>query len=308
MINDIESMYTCYKILKKPGHYETTSNGKRIYVKPKYRNITAPNEELKREQKRILKEVLNNIKVSDRAFGFIQNKDIKKNAQEHLGAKWILEIDLKDFFDTITKDNVKQALINNHIEPEEAEYIATITTRYGTTPQGAPTSPMLSNIVCKPMDKKIKALATKYNCVYTRYADDITISTNDKENGYAILQEVKPQLQSIIHKYGFKINGSKTHTVGEHRSQNVTGVVINFTDNERGEVFSPRKKRENFKALLHNALKDIKAGNITTFEELNSKYKSYHELQGYANFLYQINPNQGERFLEQVKEIHSLLK
>ena len=306
--NKIDDMYRCYRILKRKGYYQHLENGNRVWVPPKYRNITAPSDELKSEQRKILKETLSKININDRASGFVKDKDIRDNAKEHIGAKWILEVDLKDFFDSITREQVKTSLINNRINSDLAEYISKICTRYGITPQGAPTSPMISNIVCKPLDRKIKELAIKNNCIYTRYADDITISSKDKENGYLILQNIKPKLESLIQLSGFKINKSKTKVVGEHRKQSVTGIVINSSTEENTKLYPPKKERQIFRATLHNILRDINKGEINSFKELEEKYRSYDKLQGYANFLYQVNPEQCSKYLNQVKLIHAMLR
>lgn len=298
-IDKVDEMYNNHRILKRKGYYKY-HNGKRVWIPPKYRKIQAPFDELKKEQKRILREELNHIKVSNCAYGFVNNKSIHDNAKAHLGAKWILEIDLKDFFDTITEEMVYKALVNNHVPEEKAKYITRICTRYGKTPQGAPTSPYLSNIVCKPMDRKIKKVCKEFDCKYTRYADDITISTK-KDNGYEILQKIKPKIISIINKHGFKINGNKMHTVGKHRRQSVTGIVIN----EKLNVSN--KDIKNFRAKLHNILMNIKDGNLHTLEELEQKYESINSLYGYANFIYSVNPKKCKKYLDQVKEIRAKL-
>ena len=115
-LDEVNNMYHCYKLLKKKGRYKYLNNGKKIWVKPKYRKITAPNDKLKNEQKRILNEILNEIQINTRASGFVPKKDIRSNAREHVGAEWILELDLKEFFDTITEEEVRISLINNGID------------------------------------------------------------------------------------------------------------------------------------------------------------------------------------------------
>lgn len=298
-INNIDEMYKDYRLKKRNGYKKRMPSGRQVWVPAKYREIQAPNKELKTEQKKILKD-LYNIKVSDCAFGFVDKKDIYKNAKEHLGAKYILELDLKNFFDTITKEQVYKALINNGVDKEKAEYISIVCTRYGATPQGAPTSPYLSNIVCKPMDKKLKDLCIEYGCKYTRYADDLTFST-DNNDGYEMFQKMKSKIQSIINKSGFKINGNKTHTVGKHRQQNVTGIVVN----EKLNVSN--KDIMKFRAKLHNILMDIRNNKMHNLDELEKNYDSIDALQGYANFIYNANPKKCEKYVDQVKEIKGKL-
>lgn len=285
-LNEIDKMYKDYKIPKGNG---------------KYRHIQAPCDELKEEQRKILIEDLSSIKINSCAYGFVNGKNIYSNAKEHLEAKTILELDLKNFFDTITYEQVYNALINNKIDKDRAKYIARVCTRNGATPQGAPTSPQLSNIVCKPMDKKIKDLCINYNCKYTRYADDLTFSSSN-DDSFNILQKLKPKVQSIINNYGFRINGTKTHTVGKHRRQSVTGIVVNQKLNVSNRDIMK------FRAKLHNIIKDIKNNELHTFEELEQKYDSINSLQGYANFIYQANKNKCQQYVDQVKEIRKTLK
>lgn len=285
-LKEINNMYKDYKISKGNG---------------KFRKIQAPNENLKEEQKKILKETLSLIPISDCAFGFAKKKNIYVNAEEHLGAKTILEMDLKNFFDTITKQHVYNALVNNRIEKEKAEYISIICTRFGVTPQGAPTSPQLSNIVCKPLDKKLKILSMQYGCKYTRYADDLTFSS-DSDDAYNVLQIIKPKVQSVINKYGFTINGTKTHTLNKHRRQSVTGIAIN-------NVLSvPNKETKIFRAKLYNIMQDIEKGNLNTLEELENKYDSINSLQGYANFIYQANKDKCKTYIDKVADIRKKLR
>jgi len=280
-----DTMYKEYKISKGNG---------------KYRLVQEPFPELKEEQSKIAKE-LSAIKISNCAFGFAENRDIFKNAKRHLGSKYILEMDLKSFFDTITEDHVYQALVNNRVDKERAEYISKVCTRFGVTPQGSPSSPILSNIVCKPLDRKIKTLCIKNQVTYTRYADDLTFSSQS-EDGFNLLQDIKKEVQSIVNKYDFSINGSKTRTVTKGRRQSVTGVVVNEKMN------SPRKETRVFRAKLHNILIDIKNGDLTSLGDLKYKYESINQLSGYANFLYQANPDKNSKYLNQVKKIRSKLR
>lgn len=296
--------YRVYKVMKKPGHYETLDNGHRVYVPAKYRTITAPDETLKREQRRILDEVLSKVKISDRAFGFTQDRDIKSNAHEHIDSQWILEMDLKDFFDTITREHVMTALIRNGIDKCEAEYISDVCTWKGTTPQGAPTSPTLSNIVCKPMDKKLRRLAKENGCIYSRYADDIAISSKDKDNGYAILKGMEGSIESIIQKAGFKLNKQKTQIVGSHRKQSVTGVTVNT----KRDVYPSSKLRREVDSLTYRALRDARAGKIQTYHDLERELESYHRMRGKANYLCQINKGQNEKYMKRLEELVEILK
>jgi retron-type reverse transcriptase len=222
------------------------------------------------------------------------------NARAHLGAECILEFDLKDFFDTITAKRVFHALIKNGLSEKQARYITNISTRYGVTPQGAPTSPAISNIVCKPLDRFLHSLCRKKECIYTRYADDITVSGNPEA-----LRELKPLIERYIRRYGFQINEAKTCVAYKGSSpQSVTGILINSGD--RLSV-SYTKNVQNFRAMLYIIENRIAKGELRTFDELEAQHASINSLKGYANFISTANPRYG-KYKEQVNRIEKLLK
>lgn len=244
----------------------------RIYKgRGKYRNIQAPNDELKSYQRSILAD-LYKVKVHSAASGFIPKVSIKDNALKHLDNAYVFTLDLKDFFDTITYDMVLNALMNNKVEG--AEEISKYCTHNGNLVQGAPTSPVLSNIVFKPIDRKIDRWCKENNLVYSRYADDVTISGEWND-----IAKIKIKVISLLNKKGFKISYGKVATLGKHRQQNVTGIVVN-----QG-ISVPRKQVNRIRALIHN----MESGkmNLDKIDEVlgytsfmiscDPKYKKYYE-------------------------------
>src|SRR5205814_3311637 len=111
---------------------------------------------------------------------FIPARSILTNAKPHLRQKFVLNVDLKDFFPTINFGRVRGVLIAKPycLLPHIATYIARICCRDNALPQGAPTSPIISNMICSRLDRQLLRLARQYRCVYTRYADDLTFSTS----------------------------------------------------------------------------------------------------------------------------------
>lgn len=302
MIGDstnIDSMYKDYKVLKKPAHYEYDKKGIARWVPDKYRKISAPIEELKAEQRRILKEELSNIPIHDNAYGFIGGKNIFDNASAHLGAESLLEVDLKDFFDTISAKRVFHALKRDGVGERKAQYICKIATRFGFTPQGAPTSPMLTNIVCRPMDNYLSYIADKYGCRYTRYADDITFS-----GAHETMKEIQPRVIHAIHRFGLTVNGSKIHIIHKTGCMRVTGIIVNKGDELS---VSYRKSVQDFKALLHNAEKALLDKTVHTPEEFETRFGSASSLKGYANFISTANQRY-KKYYDQVCRIEKLLK
>ena len=162
----------------------------------------------------------------------------------HVGQRHILNIDLQNFFPTINYGRVFGVLSKSphNIAPRVAAAIAKACTLNNELPQGAPTSPVLSNLVCARMDAELSRFAAANKCVYSRYADDMTFSTNRQFMPLASLgidAEGQPRaqlvkaLRDIIESNGFVINDKKTRLTSRARRQIVTGLVVNKRVNVR---------------------------------------------------------------------------
>jgi len=163
----IENQYKTFKIPKKGGGY---------------RKIEAPSTNLKLIQKAIARELseIRNFKAG--VTGFVQGRSIKNNAIFHLRRRYVVNLDLKDFFNSITFPRVYGMLTKKpyNMPQKSAAVIAKACTFNGILPQGAPSSPIITNLICARMDSQLAQLAQDYNYRYSRYADDITFSTNGK--------------------------------------------------------------------------------------------------------------------------------
>lgn len=168
--------------------------------------------------------------------GFVSGRSIIANAAIHVDKKYVLNIDLEDFFPSIHLGRVVGTLRTRpyNIPKDAAVVIGQLTTMLiGELPQGAPTSPIISNLVCRPLDGAMVALARKYRCTYTRYADDITISTTARgfPGDLAVIEHHKlllgPVLCNTINGAGFKINEAKVRMRLPWQRQEVTGLTVN---------------------------------------------------------------------------------
>ena len=173
---------------------------------------------------------------SSTTMGFAQGKSVVDNAQCHVGKNYVFNIDLKDFFPSITQPRVWKRL---QLEPLNIpQPIANVmaglccmkkSNEDGTfsyiLPQGAPTSPIITNMICDKLDRRLKGLATRFHLTYTRYADDITFSSN--HHVYTEGGEFKKELKRIITDQGFSINEKKTRLQKKGDRQEVTGLVVN---------------------------------------------------------------------------------
>lgn len=213
------------------------------------RLISEPRRRLKLIQQRVLtflEERMTPLKPA--VHGFAPKRSIVTNARAHCAPKtqFVLNLDLQDFFPSITFYRVRGVLLGKPFQcsHEVATVIAHICTLNKTLPQGAPTSPFLSNLVCRTMDRDLADLARRNRATYTRYADDITFSFNIRnasrlpaaicvvdEDGHVTLGA---ELQELITgKHHFTINPAKTRLSDRFRRMEVTGLTINKFPNVR---------------------------------------------------------------------------
>jgi len=269
-ISEIKNMTILYDVLNT-SYFELNSlvndNKDKLYSRvniPKrngsQRKIFIPNENLLKLQRR-LKIILDDSYNPHRnATGFIKNKNIVDNASIHVNKKYILNMDLENFFETITAGRVF-AMFEKYFKITNKD-VCFFLTRIcchpdGFLPQGAPTSPTISNIISKQLDKQITKYVNKAgNTIhYSRYADDITFSSNYNfesglleidDNNYKIGKKIK----NIINESGFNINNDKTRYQTHNQHQEVTGIVVNEKLNVN------RKYIRNIRAMIHSVKMD----------------------------------------------------
>ncbi len=216
----------------------------------KTRWIEAPSDDLKELQRLILDTHLYQLEPTEYAHGFVPGRSIVTNASCHVGKKWVLTADIKNFFPSVTKSQVIDALAPLKLEPERQAIIVELVTLRGHLPQGAPTSPHLANLVVREMDLSIARWANRYDVSYTRYADDLTLSGELRPN----LQELRRKVRAA----GFQLAASKTRIMHSDQRQSVTGLVVNE------KVSLPRGKRRVLRAMLHR----LDTGKIVDLEQL----------------------------------------
>jgi len=240
---DVEKKVLIYLLYRKNNRI---LNYKKFKIKKNsggYREICSPNSSLKIIQQKLL--YILNLFYSPRksVHGFCLNENILKNAFKHQNKKFLLNFDLKDFFPSITFPRVRGFFFKKPFEfPQE---IATVLAQIcalddGGLPQGAPTSPIISNFICSRMDGQLQAFAKKYSVLYTRYADDITFSSwSDfpKEIVYnnGVNYSLGNELLKIITSNWFAVNEKKTRVSIKSERQEVTGLVVNKFPNLRRE-------------------------------------------------------------------------
>lgn len=232
----IEAKHLNYYAFKAENRYKQFSIPKKSGGT---RTISAPRYKLKTIQK-CINEVLNAIFTPHfTATGFVPKKSILDNAKLHTGKQFVYNTDLKDFFPSVDFRRIKSVLglkpfnlINeNGTQTKGKEHlaflIANLCCENGSLPQGAPTSPTLTNVVCQRLDKNLFKFAKSIKATYSRYADDITFSANKP----IFDAEFNKKLAEIITKENFKINEAKTRLQKAGEQQSVTGIVVNKKPN-----------------------------------------------------------------------------
>jgi hypothetical protein len=274
------------------------------------REICAPKRQLLWVQRKILDEVLSKVPPHSAAHGFVGGRSIVTNAGLHRGARLLVKFDLMDFFPTIHYYRVLGLFARLGYPVGDARFSSSDTsTNLAPTlarlccwtadprafggvvlPQGAPTSPAISNLVCRRLDARLTGLAQRKGAVYTRYADDLTFSFRSDP----ALGRFRWWVDQICHQEGFLVNQNKYRVIRPAQRQVVTGVIVNDVLNV------PRQDRRRFRAILHNC----RVMGIASQAGGNTRFVDY--LRGYASYIHMIRPDEGAEMLHQVDELLGL--
>jgi RNA-directed DNA polymerase len=264
------------------------------------RTICAPRAPLKRLQRSILRDLLAKVPSHDAAHGFLPKRSVVSNARPHEGAAIVVKIDLKDFFPTVHFYRVSGTFRYLGMGEAAAATVAALVTHRnklpdgtlvmpGALPQGAPTSPAITNIVCRRLDSRLFSLAKKAGATYTRYADDLTFSFREQpEKG---LGRFLWWVDQVIQQEGFVQNAPKRRVLRGSNQQRITGVVVNHG------LSVPRDARRRFRAMLENVRR-------TSLEEQargKKDFKGY--LTGFASYVKMVQPEVGNKLLAEVRAV-----
>ena len=169
--------------------------------------------------------------------GFVHDRSVRSNAESHLRRRFILNVDIKNFFPAITEARVRGLLQSIGINTDVAETVARICTNDGCLPQGAPSSPVISNMICFRLDKSLVGFSKEHRLLYTRYADDITLSSfqpptalfegDRPDAGRLPPEKLSGELLSIFGNNGFELNPEKIHYADKNSRRMVTGIKVN---------------------------------------------------------------------------------
>lgn len=261
----------------------TISNHPEKYYEKKYilkkdgtkRVLLVPSNSLKSIQRNILNHVLKGLKVSKYACAYVPGKSLKDNVYAHVGQKIILKLDIKNFFQSITFDQLYSVLPNTIFPPSVKVLLLKLCTYEDYLPQGAPTSPYLSNLVMKNFDNYIGEYCCRRNISYTRYSDDLTFS------GDFIVLELKNKVEGFLDVMGFSLNEEKVKVLRSHQRQNVTGLVVN-TQLHVSKQYLKKISQEMYY---------IQKYGVDNHNQFTHQNVSYASLLGKVNYVLSVDPN-----------------
>jgi hypothetical protein len=207
------------------------------------REISAPYPALLGCQQWIERFILRRAHIHSAAYGFRKRRSIKSNAAKHLGKRHLLKMDLADFFPSIRLNRVIAVFRRFGYPPNVAFYLARLCCLDDALPQGAATSPCLSNIISFRLDARLTGLAKACGLVYSRYADDLTFSGN------LITIRFPEVVSTIAREEGFKVNDEKTHLCRSHGKRIVTGISV-----AGNKLAIPRKYKRELRQEVHHIL------------------------------------------------------
>lgn len=258
------------------------------------RTVYAPSKNLKWCQKQIAETYLNDYRISVYATAYRKNISIIDNAKVHSNKKYILKLDIENFFESIDFNKVYNMFYLRY--PKHiSKLFAELCTYKDSLVQGSPASPLISNIIMYDIDNIIGAVCRERGVAYTRYCDDLTFSSDKK------LYEIYHIVKRLLSKYGFYLNRRKTHFVNNNHQQNVTGIVVNKIP----QVSSKYRRK-----LRQEIYYCKKYGVKNHIEHLKLKYdicEYLYKLKGKIIFVLSVNKNDKE-FMQYQIYINDLIK
>lgn len=252
-----------------------------------FRNIKAPNEELKSIQKIIITEILKTVTLPNCVYGISENHSIIENAKLHAKNKYLLNLDIKDFFPSVHWLIIQKIFLELGFCENNSKILCQLTTLEFELPQGTPTSPYLSNLALNNLDYRFFNLCKKNGLTYSRYFDDISISGNKK------VKKMKNIFLEIIKTEGYDIKKEKiVEFYPPKLEKEITGIIIlpdgNLTIKSKDNLF--------------NQIRSLKEKG---FNKLNLSVKEKNSLAGKISFLKLVNKKEGEElekiFLDIIK-------
>jgi retron-type reverse transcriptase len=249
------------------------------------REINSPCVSLKIVQRWVLENILYRIKASQYSYGF--SKENPKGsplvycAKKHKNNLYILKLDLKNFYPSIKREKVYYTFSNIGYNSIVSNLLTNICVFNGKLPQGAVTSPYLANLICRHLDLRIAGYCNKRDIVYTRYADDLAFSCDDRE----LLRKIYCMIKKIVEDEGFSLNEKKTIFMTPKNHKSVLGVTVN------DELLkAPKQIKRQIRAMIH-------------YQVVTGDYSMNDQIRGYIAYVDSIENNYKDKCISYLKKL-----
>lgn len=268
------ALFTASNTVEK--HYHNVSIPK---ANGEMRLLHVPDDYLKAIQKSIARNILSQEEISPYAVAYRIGGSTKANASPHVGHEIVMKCDIRKFFDHITFPMLREKVFPVRKYSESNSILLSILCVYRhATPQGAPTSPAISNIILRDFDNRIGQWCMDKNITYTRYCDDMTFS------GSFNPAELKEQIKKELFKEGFFLNSNKTVTLRQGQRMEVTGIIVN----EKTSI--PNSYKRQFRQDLYYCMKYGIESHLLHTKQSDSVEQCRKKLLGRVNYILSVEP------------------
>ena len=277
--SDVETLAEATRLTEKLIYYLSKEDAegryKRFYIPKKdgsFREINAPCMSLKMVQKWILQNILYKVRVSPYSFGFVRNGKgcpLVRCAERHRNNLYILKMDLRDFYPSISREKIYIQFLELGYNTYASNLLTNLCTLEKKLPQGAVTSPFLANLVCYRLDIKIAGYCNKRDITYTRYADDLTFSGDNRD----MLKKIYGMIKKIAEEEGFIVNQKKTQFLSPKVHKKIVGVTVND-----GILKASKLIKRKIRAMIH-------------YQVVTGNYSCNDQIRGYIAYVNSIEEN-----------------
>ncbi|MBR2464025.1 MAG: retron St85 family RNA-directed DNA polymerase [Clostridia bacterium] len=290
MMKSFDDLVQNLRLSAKLMHWLTSSSSgkyKTFYLIKKdgsKRRIDAPARSLKIVQRWILDNILAKIKVSPYSFGFKSGEKgspLVKCAEKHKNNLYILKVDLKNFYPSINKERVYYTFLDLGYNSSVANLLTDICVRDGYLPQGAVTSAYLANLICRDLDYRVAGYCNKRDIIYTRYADDLTFSCDNRETLHKSLFTIR----RIIEGEKFQLNTNKIHFMTPKCKKSILGITLNDTS-----IKAPREMKRMVRSVIH-------------YQVATGDYTDNDKIRGYISYINSIEETYKDQVLSYIQKL-----
>lgn len=292
IFEDVETLAEAARLTEKLVYFLTKENAEGRYITfniPKKdgtkREINAPCMSLKVLQRWVLQNILYKVRVSQYSIGFTKNgqgSPLVQCAERHKNNLYILKMDLKEFFPSIKRCRVYNQFLQLGYNTYASNLLTNICTLHGNLPQGAVTSPYLANLVCYKMDIRIAGYCNKRDITYTRYADDLAFSCDNRD----VLRNIYGMIKKIVEDEGFMVNEKKTKFLTPKVHKEIIGVTVND-----GVVKASKEMKKMVRTMIH-------------FEIVSGDYSSNDKIRGYIAYIDSIEKNYRAKVIKYIEKYY----